>query len=197
MIFHGGTGALRAPLRVCWVPSSPSPSAHRTHLQPSLRSLPSSQRSFARGRTGRGQGRGIPGRALAAGTCSPADGASRRSAPPPGLHLPGGNAGSRLATGPPHPPSGRLALKGTRPEWPPAGVAPALAPPRFPHLAPPPSAPSRSPATAQKSFTVRVHLGLCGAGWVELNITVAAASLRSGTPLEGSGGPALTSPGPA
>lgn len=138
MTFHGGTGALRAPLRVCWVPSSPSPPAHRTHLQPSLRSLPSSQRSFARGRAGRGQGRGIPGRALAAGTCSPPDGASRRRPPRPGLHLPGSNAGSRLATGPPHPPSGQLALKGTRPKWPPAGVAPSLAPPRFPHLAPPP-----------------------------------------------------------
>lgn len=112
---HGGTGALRAPLHVCWVPSSPSPPAHRTHLQPSLRSLPSSQRSFGRGRAGRGQGRGISDRALAAGICSPAGRASRRLAPPPGLHLPGGNAGSRLATGPPHPPSGQLALKGTRP----------------------------------------------------------------------------------
>lgn len=83
-------------------------------------------------------------------------------------------------TGPPRRHSGQLALKGTRTLLAALGVAPALAPPRFPHLAPPP-APSRSPAIAHQSCTDQLHLGLCGAGWVELNITVAAASLPSGT----------------
>lgn len=79
-----------------------------------------------------------------------------------------------------------MAARGSSPR---SGSAPFPAPHPSP---PPPSALSRSPATAQQSFTVQIHLGLCGAGWVELDITVAAASLRSGTPLEGSGGPALT-----
>lgn len=166
-------------------PELPITQGHRTHLQPSLGSLPSSQRSFARGRAGRGRGRGVPGRALAAGTCSPlieprcaVRGArtspprkqrreSARYCPPPSALGPAGLKGD----------AARLAAR---------GVAPALAPPRFPHLPLPPSRSVPQPrdrATAQQSFTAQVRLGLCGAGWVELAITVAAASLRSRTPL--------------
>lgn len=116
MTFHGRTGAPRAPLCICWVPSSPSP--RRTAPTSSPRSAASPPASAASPGGGPGGGRGGASRAarwppgLVVSLLSlAAPGA------PLGLHLPGVNAESQPATGPPHPHSGQLALKGTRPDW--------------------------------------------------------------------------------
>lgn len=118
-------------------PELPLAPAHRTHLQPSLRSLPSSQRSFARGRAGRGQGRGVPDRALAAGTCSLLV-EPRRAGRPARTPSPRSQRRKPARYWPAPPALGPAGLKGDAAGLAARGVAPALAPPSFPHLAPPP-----------------------------------------------------------
>lgn len=49
MTFHGRTGAPKGLYASAGSRALPTTPAHRTHLLPSLGSLPSSRRSFARG----------------------------------------------------------------------------------------------------------------------------------------------------
>lgn len=138
MTFHGRTGARKDMYASAGSRALPATPAHRTHLLPSLGSLPSSQRSFARGWAELGQGRVVPGRALAAGTCSPlcvpSCAACRARTPPP----------RRLRGEPapywPAPPAlGPAGLKGDAARLGARRVTPALAPPRFPAPHPSPS----------------------------------------------------------